>query len=105
MVAGESNGGRCARLFNPNNQIVVVLSNRSGMLTAEHTGWVKDYRAVLLTMESLEATAFTAADWLGYYTFRISGHRCIALRKVSDGPRLATTHSTPILPQRGALYV
>jgi len=35
------------------------------MLTAEHTGWVKDYRAVLLTMESLEATAFTAADWLG----------------------------------------
>lgn len=35
------------------------------MLTAEHTGWVKDYRAVLLTMESLEATAFTAADWRG----------------------------------------
>ena len=56
---------RAARLFNPNNQIVVVLSNRSGLLTAEHTGWVKDYRAVLLTMESLEATAFTAADWRG----------------------------------------
>lgn len=65
MGASHMGAVRAARLFNPNNQIVVVLSNRSGMLTAEHTGWVKDYRAVLLTMESLEATAFTAADWLG----------------------------------------
>jgi hypothetical protein len=65
MGASHIGAVRAARLFNPNNQIVVVLSNRSGMLTAERTGWVKNYGAVLLTMESLEAIAFTAADWRG----------------------------------------